>query len=77
MEPSFILDATILLPHSKHKILFEKFDSLKVGGSFIVKNDHHTKSFYHLLKSHRGDRFEWKYLQSGPVVWKVIIQKTM
>ncbi|WP_394351974.1 DUF2249 domain-containing protein [Rhodocytophaga rosea] len=68
MESSFILDVTLLLPHIKHKILFEKFDNLKVGESFILKNDHHIKSFYHLLKSHRGDRFEWKSLQDGPVV---------
>lgn len=76
MEPAFLLDATLLLPQLKYKIIFEKFDSLKVGESFILHNSHDPKPLYHQLKSHRGNRFDWTYLQSGPKVWNVMIKKT-
>lgn len=75
MDPLFILDVTTLQPNTKHKIIFQKCDDLNIGESFILHNDHDPKPVYHLLKSHRGDKFDWEYLQSGPHVWNIIIKR--
>jgi regulator of cell morphogenesis and NO signaling len=76
MESPLVVNATLILPHLKHKILFKAFDKLQVGESFIFHNDRDSKSLYHLLKSQRGNRFEWNYLESGPKNWDINIKRT-
>lgn len=69
------IDVTVLEPRKKHATIFEKFDSLKTGESFMFINDHDPKPLYYQFVSERGDVFSWDYLENGPEVWRIKIQK--
>lgn len=75
METSNILDVTVIEPKFKHPTIFQKFDSLLPGESFILFNDHDPKPLYYQLLAERGQTFTWEYLESGPQVWRVQIGK--
>ncbi|WP_017257730.1 iron-sulfur cluster repair di-iron protein [Pedobacter arcticus] len=69
------LDVTQIEPRFKHPTIFEKFDNLADGGAFIINNDHDPKPLYYQLLAERGQIFTWEYLENGPEVWKVKIDK--
>ena len=75
MEQIDILDVTRIEPRFKHPKIFEKFDSLTSGESFIIHNDHDPKPLYYQLLAERGKIFTWDYLEEGPELWKVKIAK--
>lgn len=75
MENSDILDVTVIEPRFKHPTIFQKFDSVSSGSSFIIHNDHDPKPLYYQLLAERGQIFTWEYLEDGPEVWKVKIAK--
>jgi regulator of cell morphogenesis and NO signaling len=64
-----------LQPALKHPTIFQKFDSLKEGDSFIIVNDHDPKPLYYHLLAEKGNIFSWNYLEEGPEYWKVHIKK--
>lgn len=70
-----VLDVTVLDPRMKHPTIFKNFDALDAGDSFIIHNDHDPKPLYYQLVNERGNTFQWKYLEEGPVWWKVMITK--
>ena len=55
-----------LEPRLKHPTIFQHFDSLEGGESFIIENDHDPKPLYYQLLGQRGPIFTWEYLQQGP-----------
>nr|WP_294895237.1 iron-sulfur cluster repair di-iron protein [uncultured Pedobacter sp.] len=70
-----ILDVTQIEPRFKHPTIFEKFDSLTDGAAFVINNDHDPKPLYYQLLAERGKTFTWEYLENGPEIWKVKIEK--
>lgn len=76
MEQIDILDVTLIEPRFKHPKIFEKFDALTPGQSFIIHNDHDPKPLYYQLMGERGKIFTWDYLEAGPELWKVRIAKS-
>lgn len=75
METLNILDVTVLEPRLKHPTIFQKFDELEKGESFIIHNDHDPKPLYYQLLAERGNVFTWQYQEEGPQWWKVQISK--
>ena len=75
METIDILDVTVIEPRLKHPTIFEKFDSLQGGESFVIHNDHDPKPLYYQLLGERGNIFTWEYLENGPEWWNVKIAK--
>jgi len=69
------LDVTQIEPRLKHPTIFEHFDALNPGESFIIHNDHDPKPLYYQLLGERGAIFLWEYLQEGPQTWLVKITK--
>lgn len=70
------LDATKIEPHQrKHQVIFEKYDSLKSGGAFILHNDHDPLPLFYQLKSLHGETFDWEYFEKGPDVFEILITK--
>ena len=55
--------------------LFQKYEDLPVGESFILQNDHDPKPLYYQFTAEKGKEFGWEYLQQGPEVWEVKISK--
>lgn len=69
------LDVTQIEPRLKHPTIFEHFDALKPGESFVIHNDHDPKPLYYQLLGERGTIFTWEYLEEGPRTWLVKIAK--
>jgi regulator of cell morphogenesis and NO signaling len=70
-----ILDVTKLEPKFKHSTIFEQFDTLLQGESFVIHNGHDPKPLYYQMIAERGQTFDWEYLLEGPYFWEVKISK--
>ncbi len=70
-----ILDVTQIEPRLKHKTIFDLFDNIQGGESFIINNDHDPKPLYYQLNAEKPEQFTWQYLENGPETWKVRIGK--
>lgn len=71
------LDIRKIEPKRKHPAIFETYDVLETGETFVIINDHNPKPLYYEMAAERGDdKFSWEYLEEGPDVWKVRIGKT-
>jgi regulator of cell morphogenesis and NO signaling len=77
METETILDVTVIEPRLKHSTIFQTFDLLTPGESFIIHNDHDPKPLYYQLLAERGQTFNWEYLDEGPEIWHVRIGKRL
>ena len=75
MIKTTVLDVTQIEPRLKHPTIFEHFDALEQGESFIIHNDHDPRPLYYQLLGERGNIFTWDYLESGPETWRVQIAK--
>ncbi len=70
-----MLDVTRIEPRLKHPTIFQHFDALEEGQSFIIHNDHDPRPLYYQLQAERGDIFTWEYLKQGPDVFEIKISK--
>jgi uncharacterized protein (DUF2249 family) len=68
-----VLDVRIIPPAFKHPTIFQRFESLQPGASFILLNDHDPKPLRYQLAAEYPDQYEWEYLEQGPVQWRVRI----
>jgi uncharacterized protein (DUF2249 family) len=69
------LDVTVIPPKERHPLIFTTFDGLKEGEAFVLMNDHDPKPLYYSFLHEREGLFAWEYLEQGPTVWKVRIEK--
>lgn len=74
-EDDVILNIPVVEPQQKHALIFNVFETLRVGDSFIIHNDHDPKPVSYQLKATHGDVFEWEYLQQGPQWWDIRVTK--
>ncbi len=70
------LDVREVAPRVRHPLIFQTFDSLASGESFILVNDHDPKPLYYQFAIERADQFAWEYLATGPEEWRVRITRT-
>lgn len=75
METETVLDVTVITPRLKQPTIFENFDALLPGQSFVIRNDHDPRPLYYKLLAERGQTFDWAYLAQGPDIWQVRIGK--
>ncbi|HEX8729817.1 MAG TPA: DUF2249 domain-containing protein, partial [Ktedonobacterales bacterium] len=69
------LDVRSLPPMRRHEVIFEQFNALTAGESFVLVNDHDPKPLrYQLVAEYPGDLL-WEYLEQGPEVWRVRMGK--
>jgi len=69
------LDVRTIPPRQKHPTIFNTFNALGAGESFLLVNDHDPKPLYYQFSAEMAGRFEWEYVESGPQIWKVRIGK--
>ncbi|MDP2337509.1 MAG: DUF2249 domain-containing protein [Bacteroidota bacterium] len=69
------LDVTKIEPRFKHSTIFQTYEDLPVGESFIIHNDHDPKPLYYQFSAEKGKEFGWEYLLQGPEFWEVKISK--
>jgi uncharacterized protein (DUF2249 family) len=64
------------LPHgARHENIFAKLDQLAPGESLVIVNDHDPKPLRYQTAAMWPDRFVWSYLESGPQIWRVAINR--
>lgn len=70
------LDVRSLPGPQKHSTIFRTFEGLNSGETLILVNDHDPKPLYYQFAAEKTGQFEWNYLERGPEVWKVAIEKS-
>jgi uncharacterized protein (DUF2249 family) len=75
MEFAAQVDARMYAPKDKHPKIFGTFESLKKGEKMELINDHDPKPLYYQMAAEHAGEFEWEYLEQGPEVWRVAIEK--
>jgi len=73
MQVKTTIDVRPVAPAQRHPLIFETFEGLAPGESFILVNDHDPKPLYYQFKFEREGQFTWDYLEHGPDVWRVRI----
>lgn len=72
-----VLDVRTLVPRERHPLIFQTFDGLIPGQTFVLVNDHDPKPLYYQFLHERENQFTWEYLEQGPDIWQVQIGKHM
>jgi len=62
-------------PEDEDRILFETLDSLQMGETIEIIDNHDPSLLYKELQANRPNEFEWSYLEEGPDTWKVSVEK--
>lgn len=70
-----ILDVREMVPKDRHSKIFETFNALAPGESFVLVNDHEPKPLLYQFQAEHDGEFEWWALEQGPQVWRVRIGK--
>ncbi len=69
------VDVREITPRDRHPIIFQTFDALDEGEAFELVNDHDPKPLYYQFLHERPKQFLWEYVEQGPDVWRVSIQR--
>lgn len=69
------LDVRIIPPREKHPTIFQTFEALSPGESFVLVNDHDPFPLRYQFEAERPGEFGWTYLEQGPQVWRVEISR--
>jgi uncharacterized protein (DUF2249 family) len=73
--PTIELDVRLIPPREKHPSIFRTFDGLAPAEAMVIVNDHDPRPLRYQLLAERPDTFEWTYLEEGPEVWRVRIDR--
>jgi len=69
------LDVRPLPPPRKAATVLATFDRLEVGESFVLVDDQDPAALRSRLDAERPEQGQWAYLQEGPYVWHVRIER--
>lgn len=69
------LDVRPLRKPDKHPRIFAQFDSLAVGDSFLLINNHDPVHLRQEFETDHPSEFGWEYRQQGPEVWEIQITR--
>ncbi len=71
-----VIDVREIKPHVRHTIIFQLFEHLDRQGSLQLIADHDPKPLRLQLEAKHGTRCHWSYLEEGPDVWRVRLQRS-
>lgn len=71
------LDIRTIHPRERHPMIFSRFDSLCVGQSLQLLNDHNPQPLRLQFQERVMGQFEWVILENGPNVWRVQITRVV
>ncbi|HET7275081.1 MAG TPA: DUF2249 domain-containing protein [Longimicrobiaceae bacterium] len=70
------LDVRPVAPKDRLEAIMGAYESLAKGATLDLTVDHDPKCMYYTLEAlHGSDTFSFDYLESGPEVWRVEVQK--
>ncbi|GIK57385.1 MAG: hypothetical protein BroJett015_30480 [Chloroflexota bacterium] len=73
MNNETILDIRPIPPAQRHPLIFDLFNKLAAGESFVLVNDHNPKPLFYQFQAELTGQFSWQYLEEGPEAWRVRI----
>lgn len=56
---------------AQHERLLSRFDALQLGEGFDLLDRSDPQPLFFQLASARSGQFDWRYLEQGPVQWRV------
>ncbi len=62
-------------PRLRHATIFQTYENLNNGETFIIHNNHDPMPVYYQLQQMHGDTFSWEYIQEGPEWWDIRVTK--
>lgn len=71
MSENNVLDIRTIPPMHRHPLIFERFEALGPGESFVLVNDHNPKPLFYQFQAELTGQFTWEYLEEGPQAWRV------
>jgi uncharacterized protein (DUF2249 family) len=74
MTAALELDVRSLPKPDKHPTIFRTFDTLDVGESFVLVNNHDPRHLRDEFNTDHPDGYGWDYLERGPA-WRIRITK--
>lgn len=69
------LDVRPLHKPAKHPTIFQTYDALAVGESFVLVNNHDPRPLRGEFETEHPGSHGWEYLEKGPEAWRVRISK--
>ena len=69
------IDVRTIEPRARHPRIFAMANDLAVGDSFVIINDHDPRPLHYQLETNFPGQFGWDYLEQGPEVWRVEIDR--
>lgn len=74
--PETDLDVQAVAPKDRYDMIIRAYEALEPGGTLHLTVDHDPTCMYYTLKATRGDdAFRFEYLEQGPEVWRVRVEK--
>ena len=70
------LDVRDVIPRERHSLIFNTFADLKPGQPIILINDHDPRPLYYQFQAEHTGEFSWNYLEQGPDIWRVRIERS-
>jgi uncharacterized protein (DUF2249 family) len=71
------LDVREDAPAERHRKIFDAFEALDAGRSFVLVNDHDPKPLFYQFQAERPGAFVWETLEEGPEVWRARIGRAV
>ena len=75
MDITTTVDVRQIPPPQRHPLIFQTFEGLQPGQAFLLVNDHDPKPLYYTFKAERDGQSNWEYIEQGPEVWRVRIER--
>jgi len=69
------LDLRTVERFQRHPMVFQRFDRLNVGESFVLVNDHDPIPLHRQLDAMRPHQLNWEYIIRGPGVFRIEIRR--
>ncbi|TAM78769.1 MAG: DUF2249 domain-containing protein [Acidobacteria bacterium] len=69
------LDVREVAHAQRHPLIFKTYEQLQPGQAFILVVDHDPKPVLYELDFIQHGIFKWTYLEQGPEVWRVQLEK--
>ncbi len=73
--PETRIDVRTLAPAERHRAIFEAYDSLETGGSFVLVNDHDPRRLRDEFDLNHPSGYDWRYLRRDDGDWQVRITR--
>jgi uncharacterized protein (DUF2249 family) len=64
------VDIHTIQPRGRNPQLFLMFDTLQIGGSLELANNHRSATLYFQFQHKRPGHFEWGKLKEVPEMWR-------